>query len=57
MAIAGTIILVPYRFKSSHYNSFEDWAPKNEIYSCQISKGVAFTWQDWGDTRIVATQW
>ena len=39
---AGAVILVP--MLSSFCNSFEDWAPVNEIYGCPIFKRVAVIW-------------
>ena len=30
--------------KSNHCNSFEDWAPVDEIYGCPIFKWVAVAW-------------
>ena len=42
-AITGTTIKYPI-WKSSHSNSFDDWAPVDEIYVYPFFKGVAETW-------------
>ena len=49
VAIVGTTILVPksslfFMSKSSHCNSFGDWAPADFIYDFPIFKWIAETW-------------
>ena len=53
VVITGTSVLVLCLFKSSHFNSFEDWIQVDFIYEYPIFKGFAVIWHRWRDISMV----